>query len=62
LPSLDRGGGLAMVWKNEVDIRLQSLDKLHVNVAVLDSETHCEKFKKKETHCEKGDSLISRGI
>jgi hypothetical protein len=48
LPSLDRGGGLAMVWKNEVDIRLQSLDKLHVNVAVLDSETHCEKFKKKK--------------
>jgi hypothetical protein len=36
-----------MVWKNEVDIRLQSLDKPHVNVAVLDSETHCEKFKNK---------------
>ena len=33
-----------MLWKkNEVDIRIQSLDKLHVAVAVLDTETHCEK-------------------
>jgi hypothetical protein len=40
-----RGGGIALLWKDEVDVRLQSLDKLHIDVAVLDSVTKEEKWR-----------------
>jgi hypothetical protein len=33
------GGMLAMLWKDEVCVKLMSLDKLHIDVAVLDAET-----------------------
>jgi len=40
-----RGGGLALLWKDEVCVKLQSLDKLHIDVAVLDPMTNGEKWR-----------------
>lgn len=34
-----RGGGLALLWKDELDVHLQTLDKLHIDVVILDSVT-----------------------
>lgn len=39
------GGGIALLWKDDVDVRLQSLDKLHIDVAVLDSVTKEEQWR-----------------
>lgn len=39
-----RGGGIALLWKDEVCVKLQSLDKLHIDVAVLDPVTMVEKW------------------
>jgi hypothetical protein len=43
--SFGRGGGLALLWKEEVEIRLQSLDKLYIDVAVLDPVTTADKWR-----------------
>ena len=40
-----RGGGLALLWKDEVCVKLQSLDKLHIDVVVLDPMTNGEKWR-----------------
>ena len=32
--SLDRGGGLALLWNREVVVKLESYDKLHIDVTV----------------------------
>jgi hypothetical protein len=32
-----RGGGLALLWSDEVCVKLQSYDKLHIDVAMLDA-------------------------
>jgi hypothetical protein len=37
--SFGRGGGLALLWNGEVDLKLQSYDKMHIDVAVLNPET-----------------------
>ena len=34
--SFGRGGGLALLWTHEVCVKLQSYNKLHIDVAVLD--------------------------
>lgn len=34
-----RGGGLALLWRDEVDVKLQSLDKLHIDLVVHDPVT-----------------------
>lgn len=39
-----RGGGLAMLWREEVHVKLQSLDKLHIDVVVLDPVTAEERW------------------
>lgn len=31
---LGRGGGLAMLWSRDVQVKLESLDKLHIDVTV----------------------------
>lgn len=38
-------GGLALLWKDEVDIQLQTLDRLHIDVAILDPVTKEEKWR-----------------
>lgn len=43
--SFGRGGGLALLWKRDVVVKLQSCDKLHIDVAVLDPVTHAEKWR-----------------
>lgn len=43
--SIGRGGGLALLSKDDVDVRLQSLDKLHIDVAVLDPISKVEKWR-----------------
>ena len=35
--SFGRGGGLALLWSHDVCVRLESYDKLHIDVAVVDS-------------------------
>lgn len=40
-----RGGGLALLWKDEVCVKLKSLDKLHIDVAVLDPVTSEERWR-----------------
>ena len=37
--SFRRGDGLALLWSRDVDVKLQSCDKLHIDVAVLDPGT-----------------------
>ena len=34
--SFGRGGGLALLWSRDIDVKLQSCGKLHIDVAVLD--------------------------
>lgn len=34
--SFGRGGGLALLWSRDVDVRLQSYDKLHIDVVIVD--------------------------
>ena len=43
--SYGRGRGLALLWRDEVELRLQSLDKLHIDVAVLDPVTKVDKWR-----------------
>jgi len=43
--SFGRGGGLALLWNREVDVKLQSYDKLHIDVAVLDPDTKEERWR-----------------
>lgn len=43
--SRGRGGGLALLWTDEVCVKLQSYDKLHIDVAVLDATTGLEKWR-----------------
>jgi hypothetical protein len=43
--SLGRGGRLALLWREEVQIRLQCLDKLHIDVAVIDPVTKVDKWR-----------------
>lgn len=40
--SYGRGGGLALLWTSEVKIKLQSCDKLHIDVAILNPDTNAE--------------------
>jgi hypothetical protein len=32
--SFGRGGGLALLWSNEVEVKLESYNKLHIDVTV----------------------------
>lgn len=43
--SFGRGGGLALLWSHEVKIKVQSCDKLHIDVAVLDPDTDEEAWR-----------------
>jgi len=36
------GGGLALLWMNEVCVKLQSYDKLHIDVVVVDPTSDAE--------------------
>jgi hypothetical protein len=36
---------LALLWKDGVCVKLMSLDKLHIDVAVLDAETSVERWR-----------------
>lgn len=40
--SFGRGGGLALLWTDEVCVKLQSYDKLHVDVMVVDQISGAE--------------------
>lgn len=40
--SYGRGGGLALLWTRDVDVKLQSYDKLHIDVAIIDPGTQQE--------------------
>ena len=42
--SFGRGGGLALLWTHEVCVKLQSYNKLHIDVAVLDPLSDEEKW------------------
>jgi hypothetical protein len=37
--SFGRGGGLALFWSRDIGVKLQSCDKLHIDVAILDPGT-----------------------
>jgi hypothetical protein len=37
-----RGGGLALLWTHEVCVKLQSYDKLHIDVMIVDQTTDAE--------------------
>lgn len=37
--SFGRGGGLALLWSHEIQVRLLSYDKLHIDVVVVDPTT-----------------------
>ena len=39
------GGGFAMLWKEELVVKLQSLDKLHIDVSITDPATNAEKWR-----------------
>lgn len=43
--SFGRGGGVALLWSRDMKIRVQSCDKLHIDVAMLDPETDEEKWR-----------------
>lgn len=43
--SRGRGGGLALLWKDEVKVKLQSYDKLCFDVVVFDAVTLVEKWR-----------------
>lgn len=36
--SLERGGGLALLWMNEVCVQLKHYDKLHMDAMVIDPD------------------------
>jgi hypothetical protein len=36
------GGGLVLLWMNEVCVKLQSYDKLHIDVVVVDPTSDAE--------------------
>lgn len=40
--SFGRGGGLALLWTHDVRVKLQTYDKLHIDVMVLDPRTDAE--------------------
>lgn len=44
--SFGQGGGLALLWSNDVCMKLQSYDKLHIDVAMVDpvSDVHLWRF------------------
>jgi hypothetical protein len=37
--SFGRGGGLVLLWTRDIIVKLQSCNKLHIDVAVLDPGT-----------------------
>jgi hypothetical protein len=37
-----RGGGLVLLWTNEVCVKLQSYDKLHIDVMIVDQLSGAE--------------------
>lgn len=37
--SFGRGSGLALLWTREIKVKMQSCDKLHIDVVVVDSDT-----------------------
>lgn len=37
--SFGHGGGLALLWTHEICVKLQSYDKLHIDVAIVDQTT-----------------------
>lgn len=43
--SVGRGGGLALLWRSEMEVRLESLDKMHIDVTFLDPLTREEKWR-----------------
>jgi hypothetical protein len=43
--SYGRGGGLALLWTRDVDVKFQSCDKLHIDVVILDSVTREAKWR-----------------
>jgi hypothetical protein len=40
-----RGGGLSLLCRDEVDVKLQSLDRLHIDVVILDPMTTVERWR-----------------
>lgn len=40
-----RGGGLELLWSNEVVLRLQNCDRLHIDVTVADPSTGVERWR-----------------
>lgn len=43
--SFGRGGGLALLWSNDICVKLQTYDKLHIDVMVVDPSTGAEKLR-----------------
>jgi hypothetical protein len=43
--SFGRGGGLALLWSNEICVKLQSFDKLHIDVMVVDPVSNAERWR-----------------
>jgi len=43
--SFGRGGGLALLWTNEVCVKLNSYDKLHIDEVILDQNTGVEQWR-----------------
>jgi hypothetical protein len=43
--SFGRGRGLAMLWTRDVEVKLNTYDKLHIDISVLDSVTMEEKWR-----------------
>lgn len=43
--SFGRGGGLALLWKDDLVVSLQTLDKMHIDVAILDPVSRMEKWR-----------------
>lgn len=43
--SYGKGGGIGLLWRDGVDVNLQSLDRLHIDVVVLDPATREDKWR-----------------
>jgi len=43
--SQGRGGGLALLWSDVVCVKLQSYDKLHIDVVIVDATTSVERWR-----------------
>ena len=43
--SYGRGGGLALLWSNDICVKLQSYDKLHIDVMVVDPTSGEERWR-----------------